>query len=63
MSRVVTSLPSQARARKLTIILFIACAYYLAGTIGLRFASVHGFERIVWSLARYGELLARNTTR
>ena len=23
----------------------------------------HGFERIVWSLARYGELLARNTTR
>ncbi|HET8720939.1 MAG TPA: Na/Pi symporter [Nitrospira sp.] len=23
----------------------------------------HGFERIVWSLARYGELLARNATR
>jgi len=23
----------------------------------------HGFERIVWSLGRYGELLGRNTTR
>jgi len=23
----------------------------------------HGFERIVWSLGRYGELLARSTTR
>ena len=23
----------------------------------------HGFERIVWSLARYGELLIRNATR
>jgi phosphate:Na+ symporter len=25
--------------------------------------ATHGFERIVWSLGRYGELLARNTTR
>lgn len=54
MGRAVTSLPSQARARKLTIILFIACAYYLAGTIGLRFASVHVSASPVWAPAGMG---------
>jgi signal transduction histidine kinase len=44
-------LPAQLPARKVIVIALIAGAYFLAGTIGLRFASVHVSASPVWAPA------------